>query len=170
QAQERVKKSELNYAEKQYKRSQQLVASGAVSHQEADVDLARAESARAALVGVQAQVVASQSAIDAQTAESERFKALIADNTLRSPIRARWRARAVGRGGGVAPGAKVLSTRDLGDLFMYVFPPPGFGGNLSLGADARFVFDAFPGSRVKPQVFYIPPNPHFTPKPAETAE
>src|SRR6516165_7983573 len=55
QAQERVKKTELDYAEKQNKRSQQLVTTGAVSGQEADVDLARAESARAALIGVQAQ-------------------------------------------------------------------------------------------------------------------
>src|SRR5262249_34910053 len=73
QAQVRVKKSELDYAEKQYKRSKQLVTTGAVSGQEADVDLARAEAARAALVGVQAQVVASQSLIDAQTAEAERL-------------------------------------------------------------------------------------------------
>ena len=60
QAQVGVKKAQLNYAEKQYKRSKQLVSTGAVSGQEADVDLARAESARAALVGVQAQVVAAQ--------------------------------------------------------------------------------------------------------------
>ena len=170
QAQERVKKSELNYAEKQYKRSKQLVTTGAVSGQEADVDLARAESARAALLGVQAQVVASQSAIDAQTAESERFKALIADNTLRSPIRARVQARLAEPGEVVAPGGKVLSTLDLSDVFMYVFLPTTVTGKLALGADARIVLDALPGFPVKAQVSYISPNAQFTPKTVETAE
>ena len=170
QAQARVKKSELDYAEKQYKRSKQLVASGAVSGQEADVDLARAESARAALMGVQAQVVASQSAIDAQTAESERLKATIADNTLRSPIRARVQARLAEPGEVVAAGGKVLSTLDLSDVFMYVFLPTNVTGKLSLGADARIVLDALPGFPVKAQVSFISPNAQFTPKTVETAE
>jgi len=170
QAQVRVKQSELNYAEKQFKRSKQLVSSGAVSHQEADVDLARAESARADLVGVQAQVVRSQSAIDAQTAESERLKADIADNTLRSPIRARVQARLAEPGEVVAAGGKVLSTLDLSDVFMYVFLPTNVTGKLSLGADARIVLDALPGFPIKAVVSYISPNAQFTPKTVETAE
>jgi HlyD family secretion protein len=170
QAQVRVKKSELDYAEKQYKRSKQLVSTGAVSGQEADVDLARAESARAALVGVQAQVVASQSAIDAQTAESERLKATIADNTLKSPIRARVQARLAEPGEVVAAGGKVLSTLDLSDVYMYVFLPTNVTGKLALGADARIVLDALPGYPVKAVVSYISPNAQFTPKTVETAE
>jgi len=170
QAQVRVKKSEVDYAEKQYKRSKQLVTTGAVSGQEADVDLARAEAARAALVGVQAQVVASQSLIDAQTAESERLKATIADNTLRSPIRARVQARLAQPGEVVAAGGKVLSTLDLSDVFMYVFLPTNVTGKLALGADARIVLDALPGFPVKAQVSYISPNAQFTPKTVETAE
>jgi HlyD family secretion protein len=170
QAQVRVKKSESDYAEKQYKRSKQLVTSGAVSGQEADVDLARAEAARAALVGVQAQVVAAQSAIDSQTAESERLKAVIADNTLRSPIRARVQARLAQPGEVVAEGGKVLSTLDLSDVYMYVFLPTNVTGKLSLGADSRIVLDALPGYPIKAQVSYISPNAQFTPKTVETAE
>jgi HlyD family secretion protein len=170
QSQVRVKKSELDYAEKQYKRSKQLVSSGAVSGQEADVDLARAESARAALVGVQAQAVAAQSAIDAQTAESERLKATIADNTLKSPIRARVQGRLAEPGEVVAAGGKVLSTLDLSDVYMYVFLPTNVTGKLTLGADARIVLDALPGYPVKAVVSYISPNAQFTPKTVETAE
>jgi HlyD family secretion protein len=170
QAQVQVKKAQLDYAEKQYKRSKQLVASGAVSGQEADVDLARAQSARADLVGVQAQVVRSQSSIDAQTAESERLKADIADNTLKSPIRARVQGRLAEPGEVVAAGGKVLSTLDLSDVYMYVFLPTNVTGKLSLGADARIVFDALPGYPVKAVVSYISPNAQFTPKTVETAE
>jgi HlyD family secretion protein len=170
QAQVQVKKAQLDYAEKQYKRSKQLVAGGAVSGQEADVDLARAESARADLVGVQAQVVRSQSSIDAQTAESERLKAELADNTLKSPIRARVQGRLAEPGEVVAAGGKVLSTLDLSDVYMYVFLPTNVTGKLSLGADARIVFDALPEYPVKAVVSYISPNAQFTPKTVETAE
>jgi HlyD family secretion protein len=170
QAQVQVKRAQLNYAEKQYKRSKQLVSSGAVSGQEADVDLATAESARADLIGVQAQVVRSQSSIDAQTAESERLKAELADNTLKSPIRARVQARLAEPGEVVAAGGKVLSTLDLSDVYMYVFLPTDVSGRLSLGADARIVLDALPEFPIKAVVSFISPNAQFTPKTVETAE
>ena len=52
-----VKQSEFDYADKQYKRSKELVGRGAVSEQERDIDLARADASRAALVGARAKVV-----------------------------------------------------------------------------------------------------------------
>jgi len=170
QAQVRVKQSELNFADKQYKRSKQLVSTGAVSGREADADLSRADSARAALIGTQAQVVAAQSLIDAQTAESERLKATIADNTLKSPIRARVQGRLAQPGEVLAEGGKVLSTLDLSDVYMYVFLPTNVTGKLALGADARIVLDALPGYPIKAAVSYIDPNAQFTPKQVETAE
>ena len=63
-----VKQAEFTYADKQYKRSKELVSGGAVSEQEADVDLARMEASQAALLGSKAQVVRTQNAIDAATA------------------------------------------------------------------------------------------------------
>jgi len=91
-AQVGVKKAELDYASKQSTRSKGLVGKGAVSQQEREVDLAQVDVARAALEGVKAQEVRAQSAIDAATAEGERLQAQIADNTLRAPLRARFRA------------------------------------------------------------------------------
>ncbi len=170
QAQVRVKRSELDFADKQYKRSKQLVNTGAVSGREADADLARADSARAALIGTQAQVVAAQSLIDAQTAESERLKATIADNTLKSPIRARVQGRLAQPGEVVPEGGKVLSTLDLSDVYMYVFLPTNVAGKLALGADARIVLDALPAYPIKAVVSYVDPNAQFTPKQVETAE
>jgi len=170
QAQVRVKKAALDYADKQYKRSQQLVKGGSVSGQEAEQDLAKAEAARAELVGVQAQVVRSQSSIDAETGDSERLKAEIADNTLKSPIRARVQGRLAEPGEVVAAGGKVLSTLDLSDVYMYVFLPTNVTGKLSLGADARIVLDALPAFPIKAVVSYISPNAQFTPKTVETSE
>src|SRR5262249_50056227 len=52
-----VKQAELAYANKQYRRSKELVARGAVSEQEKDIDLAHMEVAQSALLGAQAQAV-----------------------------------------------------------------------------------------------------------------
>jgi len=52
-----AKQAEFNYSDKQYKRSKGLVARGAVSEQEADVDRAHMETTRAGLLGSQAQAV-----------------------------------------------------------------------------------------------------------------
>src|SRR5208337_3004498 len=88
-----VKKSELAYSDKQYKRSKELVVRGAVSEQEMDIDLSRMEVARSALLGAQAQAVRTQSAIDAATAVAERLKAEIRDSVLRAPVRGRIQER-----------------------------------------------------------------------------
>ena len=165
-----VRKSELDLADKQYKRSKDLVVRGAVSEQERDIDLARADSARAALVGANAQAVRSQSAIDAATAEAERLTAEIGDNTLKAPIRGRVQTRMAEPGEVLPAGGKVLSLTDLSDVYMYVFLPATVAGKVALGSEARIVLDAMPDFPIRTVVSYVSPSAQFTPKTVETAE
>ncbi|MGC1388311.1 MAG: HlyD family efflux transporter periplasmic adaptor subunit [Steroidobacteraceae bacterium] len=165
-----VRKSELDLADKQYKRSKDLVVRGAVSEQERDIDLARADSARAALVGAQAQAVRTQSAIDAAKAEADRLSAEIGDNTLKSPIRARVQTRMAEPGEVLPAGGKVLSLTDLSDVYMYVFLPATVAGKVALGSEARIVLDAMPDYPIRTVVSYVSPSAQFTPKTVETAE
>ncbi len=165
-----VRKSELDLADKQYKRSKDLVVRGAVSEQERDIDLARADSARAALVGAQAQAVRTQSAIDAAKAEADRLTAEIGDNTLKSPIRARVQSRMAEPGEVLPAGGKVLALTDLSDVYMYVFLPATVAGKVALGSEARIVLDAMPEYPIRTVVSYISPSAQFTPKTVETAE
>ncbi|HVP32355.1 MAG TPA: HlyD family efflux transporter periplasmic adaptor subunit [Steroidobacteraceae bacterium] len=169
-AQVRSSQAQLGLANKEYKRSSELVKTGAVSAQERDADLAKVDVAQANLSGYQAQATRAQSAIEAATAESERLQAEIKDNTLKAPLRARVQSRMAEPGEVVAAGGKVLSLLDLSDVYMYVFLPTGAAGKLALGADARIVLDALPGFPIKAQVSYISPNAQFTPKTVETAE
>ena len=162
--------SQLNLANKEYKRAQKLVATGAISAQERDADLAKAEVAQADLVGYQAQVSRAQSAIDSQTAESERIKAVISDNTLRAPVRARVQSRMHEPGEVVAEGQPVLSLLDLSDVYMYVFLPTDAAGKVAMNSEARILLDAIPQYPIRALVSYISPNAQFTPKTVETAE
>jgi HlyD family secretion protein len=165
-----VKQSELAYAEKQYKRSRELVVRGAVSEQERDIDLARAEVARSALLGAKAQAVRTQSAIDAATAEAERLKAEIKDSVLRAPVRGRVQTRMAEPGEVLGGGGKVLALVDLSDVYMYVFLPEQVAGKVALGSDARILLDAAPEYPIRALVSFVSPSAQFTPKTVETAE
>ena len=170
QAEVRVKQAEYDYSAKQYKRSQALVTSGAVSQQELDVDRAKADAAQADLIGVKAQVVRAQASIDAAAAEAERLKAEIADNTLRAAVRARVESRMAEPGEVLAAGGRVFSTNDLSDVYMYLFLPTDVVGKVALGSEARIVLDAMPNYPLFATVSYISPEAQFTPKTVETAE
>ena len=165
-----VKKAELAYSDKQYKRSKELVVRGAVSEQERDIDLARMETNQAALLGAQAQAVRTQSAIDAATAEAERIKAEIKDSVLKAPIRGRVQNRLAEPGEVLPGGGKVLALVDLSDVYMYVFLAESVAGKVALGAEARIVLDAAPEYPIRAVVSYVSPSAQFTPKSVETAE
>lgn len=165
-----VKKSELVYADKQYSRSKELVRRGAVSEQERDIDLSRAEMARAALIGAKAQEVRTRSAIDAATAEAERLKAEIKDSVLKAPVRGRIQHRIAEPGEVLPSGGRVLALVDLSDVYMYVFLPERVAGKVALGSEARIVLDAAPQYPIRAVVSFVSPSAQFTPKTVETAE
>ena len=170
QAEVRVKQTELSYAKTQYSRAQKLVTTGAVSQQEHDIDQAKADAALASLEGARVQTVRAQSAIDAATAESERLKAQIADNTLRSPLRGRVSTRVAEPGEVLPAGGKVLTVDDLSNVYMYIFLPTATAGKVALGDEARIMLDAMPGYPIRAQVTYVSPTAQFTPKTVETAQ
>jgi len=165
-----VKRSELAYADKQYKRSKDLVVRGAVSEQEKDIDLSHMEVARSALLGAEAQAVRTQSAIDAATAVAERLKAEIKDSVLKAPVRGRIQERTAEPGEVLGGGGKVLTLLDLSDVYMYVFLPENITGKVPLGSEARIVLDAAPEYPIKAVVSFVSPSAQFTPKTVETAE
>jgi HlyD family secretion protein len=169
-AQVRSTRAQLDLANKQYKRANELVKTGAVSAEERDSDLAKVSVAEANLAGYAAQVTRAQSAIDGATAESERVQAELNDNTLKAPVRARVQSRMAEPGEVVAAGGKVLSLLDLSDVYMYVFLPSADAGKVALGSEARIILDAAPKYPIRAVVSYVSPNAQFTPKTVETAE
>ncbi len=169
-AQVRSSQAQLNLANKEYKRAEKLVATGAISAQERDADYAKVEVTQADLTGYQAQVTRAQSAIDGETAQAERLQAVIKDNTLRAPVRARVQSRMHEPGEVVAEGAPVLSLLDLSDVYMYVFLPTAAAGKIRLGSEGRIVLDAIPQYPIRAVVSFVSPNAQFTPKTVETAE
>lgn len=176
-AQVSVRQADHRYAQSTYSRSQGLVKTGAVSEQEAEVDLARRSATGAEVVGAQAQVAQAQSKVEAADAEVlagraqvERLQAEIRDAVLVAPIRGRVERRLAEPGEVLASGGRVLSILDLSDVFMYIFLPTEVAGKVALGSDARIVLDAAPNNPIRARVSFVSPEAQFTPKTVETAE
>ncbi len=169
-AQVAVKQADYEYSNKQYQRSKELVTQGAVSGQEAEIDLARMGMTKAELASAKAQAVKTVSSIAAATAEADRVKAEIADSVLVAPLRARVETRLAEPGEVLGAGGRVYSLVDLSDVYMYVFLPERVTGKVALGSEARIVLDAAPEYPITAFVSYISPMAQFTPKTVETAE
>ena len=169
-AQVNVKQAAFDYADKENRRSQQLVPRGAVSQQEAEIDQARMLASRAELVAAKVQVVQSQASIEAAKAAADKIRAEIRDATLVSPIRARIETRLSEPGEVLPAGGRVFSINDLSDVYMYVYLPAAVTGKIPLGSPARVVLDAAPQYPIRTYVSFISPVAQFTPKTVETAE
>lgn len=169
-AQVQVKQADYNFAAKQYARSKELVVTGAVSGQEAELDQARALANRAELVGAQADATRSISNIDAAQATADRLKSEINDAVLVAPLRARVETRLTEPGEVLPQGGRVYSLNNLADVYMYVFLPESVTGKIKIGSEARIVLDAAPQYPIRAFVSFVSPMAQFTPKTVETAE
>jgi HlyD family secretion protein len=169
-AQVQVKQADYNFAAKQYDLSKQLVTTGAVSGQEAELDQSRALANRAELVGAQAEATRASSNIDAARATADRLRAEIKDAVLVAPLRARVETKLAEPGEVLAQGGRVFSLNNLADVYMYVFLPESVTGKVKIGSEARIVLDAAPQYPIRAFVSFVSPMAQFTPKTVETAE
>ena len=169
-AQISVKGAQYDFARRQYTRSRGLVASGAVSQREAELDDAAMLANRGELVGARAQAVQTLSTIEAARATADRLRAEIKDAVLVAPIQSRVETRLTEPGEVLPAGGRVYSVNDLSDVYMYVYLPEDVTGKVPVGSEARIVLDAAPQYPIKAFVSYVSPMAQFTPKPVETSE
>ena len=179
----RQRQAELEAARKRHTRSAKLVERNALAQQQLDDDLARLQSAEAALAAARAQVssaaagiaAAQSQAIEAQSA-SEAARAMVArlqadidDSQLKAPRAGRVQYRVTQPGEVLGAGGKVLNLVDLTDVYMTFFLPERQAGRVALGSEVRLVIDAAPQYVIPARVSYVASVAQFTPKTVETA-
>ncbi len=161
--------SELALAERILKRSEELAPGGFVSSQKVDTDRSQLQVSSATLNAARSQVAEARAAVTAVAATIERTTADIEDSVLRAPAAGRVQYRLAEPGEVLPAGGKVLSMLNLGEVYMTVFLPETTAGRVSVGAEARLVFDAAPEYVVPAQVTFVSAEAQFTPKTVETA-
>ncbi|QLF92001.1 HlyD family efflux transporter periplasmic adaptor subunit [Pseudomonas sp. ABC1] len=177
------RQAELTAAQKRHARTATLVKRNAMPQQQLDDDVARLQSAQAALAAARAQVLSAQagieaaesqvieaeSAVEAAQASVERLQADIEDSQLKAPRSGRVQYRVSQPGEVLGAGGKVLNLVDLNDVYMTFFLPSNQAGRVSLGADVHLVIDAAPDYVIPAKVSFVASVAQFTPKSVETA-
>ncbi len=166
----RQRESECSLAEKQLARSRAMRRSdpGAISQEQIDHDVTAVETARAACAAARAQLANVDASIEAAVAEAERITADIDDSVLKAPRGGRVLYRLAEPGEVLAAGGKILTVLDLTDVYMTLFLPTEQAGRVSIGAEARIIFDAAPQLVIPATVSFVAPEAQFTPKEVET--
>lgn len=179
----RQRQAEVSAAQKRHARSAILVKRNAMAQQQLDDDLARLQSAQAALAAAQSQVISAeagiaaaqsqvievQSAVEATQASVARLQIDIEDSQLKAPRGGRVQYRIAEPGEVIGAGGKVLNLVDLSDVYMTFFLPEQQAGRVALGAEVRLVIDAIPQYVIPAKVSYVASVAQFTPKTVETA-
>jgi HlyD family secretion protein len=162
------REGEIGFWRTDVEREQRLAAKGASSRENYEAVYAKWKAGEAALIAAKSQVVEAQAAIEAAMAEADRLRVDIEDGNLVSPRRGRVQYRLAEIGEVLAPGGRVLDTVDLTDVYMLFYLPEAEAGKVTIGAEARLLFDAVPDVVIPASVYYVAPEAQFTPKTVET--
>jgi HlyD family secretion protein len=162
------RKAELDFWRSDAEREERLLNARATSRQDYENAFAKWKAGEAALRAAKSQVVEAQSAIEAAIAEADRLRVEIAESILVAPRRGRVQYRLAEPGEVLAPGGRVLDTVDLTDVYMLFYLPEAEAGKVTIGAEARLLFDAIPDVVIPARVYFVAPEAQFTPKTVET--
>jgi HlyD family secretion protein len=178
------REAELDLAQKNHDRAQQLVKDGSIAKEEFDTKRSALSSAQAAVASAKANVAAADAAIstakaliitsDANVVSAretvKRIEADIKDSTLKAPRDGRVQYRVTQPGEVLPGGGKVLNMVDLNDVYMTFFLPTEWAGRVKIGSETRIVLDAAPQFVIPAKVTFVADVAQFTPKTVETAE
>jgi HlyD family secretion protein len=176
------RRADRDMADLRFRRSRELVESGALAREVFDNDRSRLAAAEAALSQAQADAAASaatlaaaadgvleaQATAQAAQARIQRLQSDIDDAVLTAPVSGRVQLRMAEPGEVLAAGGLVLNLLDLNDLHMTFFLPTAEAGRLRLGGEARLILDAAPDLVIPARISYVASGAQFTPRTVET--
>lgn len=163
-------KAKLALSRSELARAETLSERDVLSKANRDIKSTEAQLDEAGLASAEANVVAKQRAVDAETAALREIEARIADSTLYASQAGRVLYRLAQPGEVLGSGGKVLTLVSLGNVYMEFFLPASAAPRLQLGDEARIIVDAMPDVAVPAMVSFIAPQAQFTPKQVETIE
>jgi HlyD family secretion protein len=161
-------KSNIDLANTEAKRSENLVKQRAGSQRELDVRKSSLESAQATLKQAEAELETAKKRVEVARANAAVIKTRINDATLKSPVTGRVLYRLAEPGEVLNAGGKALTLANLEDIYMEIFLPSEQAAALKNGAEGRITVDYDPKHAVAGYVSFVSPEAQFTPKQVET--
>ncbi len=170
EAQIASRNSDLQLAQVELDRAENLAKTGAGTIQNRDQRRATYTAAAASLRAAVAQREQADFAIKTAEADVQRLKAILQDLELRAPRSGRVQYKLARAGEVVPAGSRVLTILDLHDVYMTIFLPAAQAGVLKIGDEARVVLDPLPRYVVPARISFVAADAQFTPKTVETRE
>lgn len=164
-----IREAEHNLSEIEMRRAIELEKRAAGTAAEAERRTAQHRVAAAQILAARAALEDAKSAKAVAKAQVEQIEAVLADSTLRTPVKGRVEYKLVQTGEIVASGGRLATMLDLNDAYMTIFLPTSHAGRVKLGSDARIVLDAIPSYVIPATVSFVAGEAQFTPKTVETA-
>ncbi|MCL2427799.1 MAG: HlyD family efflux transporter periplasmic adaptor subunit [Alphaproteobacteria bacterium] len=170
EAQIAARNSDLQLAQAELDRAEQLARTGSGTIQNRDQRRAAFTAAQAALRAVVAQRSQAEFAIRSAEADEHRLQAILDDLILRAPRNGRVQYKLAWGGEVIGAGSRVLTILDLADVYMTIFLPAAQAGRLKIGDEARIILDPVPQYVVPAKISFVAADAQFTPKTVETRE
>jgi HlyD family secretion protein len=184
QAEEALTQAEdaLRLAQEDFRRMENLLASGSVTrqqHDEAESRLsaarARSNSAAAALRKLEnlarpEEVRAARARLKQAEAAVELLEQQVRDCSVRAPSSGYVTQKLAEPGELVAPGTPLFIVADLSRVYLTIYVPEADLARVRLGQAAEVSGDAAPARPLPGRVVYISPLAEFTPKNVQTEE
>jgi len=162
--------SELQLAESEMKRVEQLHERGFATTEKLDQRRNALRAAEAARDGSRAAIDQASEAVTSAREELARLNTVLDDTILKAPRRGRIQYRLAEPGEVLGAGGSVLTLLDIGNVTMTIFLPAAEAGVLAVGSDARIVLDPIPQYVIPAKVSFVAAEAQFTPKAVETAD
>ncbi|MHB1220076.1 MAG: HlyD family secretion protein [Alphaproteobacteria bacterium] len=164
------RRSDLELAEIELKRSETLYERGFATRERLDRDRSRREVNQSILDAARSSLEAAKTEIAELRARVEEIEADLSDMVLYAPTGGRVLYRMAEPGEVLASGGKALVMIDLDDLYMTIYLPERAAGRVRVKDEALIRLDAIPNAPVAAYVSFLSAEAEFTPKEVETTE
>lgn len=162
--------TQVKFTQQELDRTSALVPRGYATVELLDQQTQLKNAAVASENAANEKVAEAQHALDAAEHDVELYRINIVDNALVAPKDGPIEYRIANVGEVLPAGGKVFTMLDASYVYMDIYLPTTEAGQVTIGAEARIVLDAYPAHVIPAKVVFVASEAQFTPKTVETKD
>lgn len=162
--------SQLVFTKAELARARELHKKGFVTTERLDQRQNEYLAAESSVRGAKALVGQAQASLRSAKEALVQLETIREKSTLKAPRRGRIQYRLAEPGEILSAGGSVLTLMDVSDIYMTIFLPAAYAGQLGIGDEGRLVLDPAPELVIPATVSFVAADAQFTPKTVETSD
>ena len=162
--------SQLVFTKAELARARQLHEKRYVTTEKLDQRQNEYLAAESSMRAAKALVGQAQASLRAAKEALVQLETIREKSILKAPRRGRIQYRLAEPGEVLSAGGSVLTLMDVSDIYMTIFLPAAYAGQLGIGDEGRLVLDPAPDLVIPATVSFVAADAQFTPKTVETSD